>query len=290
MSWISYAFLCALLLSASSIIEKRVLTKVHSVDYSAALAVLNLIFTIPFFFLVDFSRVNGFLLLLMFTSGFLATASFFLVARGTRHLDISTVSPLLSLSPGATSILAFFVLGENLSLYQIIGIALMIVGSYFLTIDPSIGVLKSFRVFTRSYYVHIILLSLLFYSISGLFDRAILHSFSTAIPIYIFFLHFFIAVLFVCFAWYSGSGPKKILQAMRVGGPDIVFGSLFTVGFVFFQMKALQLASVGLVSAVKRSSSFFTTLIGGELFHERNLKRKLIASAVIIVGTIFIVL
>jgi drug/metabolite transporter (DMT)-like permease len=165
----------------------------------------------------------------------------------------------------------------------------MVIGSYFLTIEPDIGVLKSFKVFARSYYVHIVLVSLLFYSISGLFDRAILHSFATSIPVYIFFLHFFIAILFICFAAYSGIGPRKIFRAIETSGPDIVFGSFFTVGYIFFQMKALQLVSVGLVSAIKRSSSFFTTLIGGELFHERNLKRKLLASAIIIVGTLFIV-
>ena len=55
-------------------------------------------------------------------------------------------------------------------------------------------------------------------------------------------------------------------------------------------MQAIQLAFAGLVIAVKRMSAFFVVLIGGELFHEKNLLRKSIACLIMLAGAGLIVL
>jgi len=288
MSWFFFAFLSAVFLSGSALIEKRVLLKVHSVDFSVSLAILNFVLSIPFIFFIDFSAVERFELFLIFVAALLAAIAFFLVAKGIRHLELSTVSPLLSLSPGTTSLLAFFILGETLTLIQIGGILLMIVGSYILTTHPHKSIFEPFRVFSESRYVHLVLLSLLFYSVAAIFDRAILNDFGVSISIYIFFSHIFIAILYILTAGLFGAGIRGVKEGFKLGGFNLFLTSLFTVGYRFFQMEALQLISVGLVSAVTRASSFFTTLIGGELFHEHNLMRKVIASFVIVAGSILI--
>ncbi len=290
MSWFLFAFLAAVFLSASSLMEKRVLQKVHSGDFSVSLAIFNFILSIPFVFFIDFSAIKGFELLLIFVAALLGAIAFFLVAKGIRHLEISTVAPLLSLSPGTTSLLAFFILGEALNIQQISGILLMMVGSYILTTREHKSLLEPFKIFSQSRYVHLVLLSLLFYSVAAIFDRAILSDFKVSISIYIFFSHIFIAILFILTGGVFGGGLKGIKEGFRVGGVNLFLVSLFTVTYRFFQMEALQIASVGLVSAVKRSSSFFTTLIGGELFHEHNLGRKITAAFVIVAGSLLIAL
>jgi len=289
MTWLTYAFASAVLLSASALIEKKILQRVHSIDFSAGLALSNFVFSIPFLFFIDWSLITRLTLSLIFITALLASFAFLLLTKGIRHLEISTVSPLLSLSPGSTAILAFIVLGETLSRLQIGGILLMIVGSYVLATHKEKSVLKPFQQFVSSRYIHFVLLSLLFYSMGAIFDRAILFNFHVALPVYIFFVHLFIALLFIPLASVYGNGLKGVVSGFKTSGPSIVLASLLTVGYRYFQMEALQLASVGLVSGVKRSSSFFTTLIGGELFHEHNLKRKLIASAIILLGIFCII-
>lgn len=289
MTWLAYAFASAVLLSATALVEKKILQRVHSIDFSAGLAFLNFVFSIPFAFFIEWNEVTPMTLSLIFITALLASFAFLLLAKGIRHLEISTVSPLLSLSPGSTAILAFFILGEKLSVWQVGGIVLMIIGSYVLGTHEEKSVLKPVQQFINSRYIHFVLLSLLFYSMGAIFDRAILFNFDISLPIYIFFVHFFIALLFILLASVYGGGWKGIVYGYRTGGIKVVGASLLTIGYRFFQMEALQLASVGLVSGVKRSSSFFTTLIGGELFHEHNLKRKLIASGIIIAGIVLIV-
>ncbi len=290
MLWVLFAFLCAILLSAAALLEKRVLTKVHAFDYSATLAFFSFLVSLPFLFVLDYSSINGLTLLLIFIASIFGALAFYLVAKGTRHLEISTVSPLLALSPGSTSLLAFFVLGETLDIQHVIGIVLMIVGSYVLAMDSQHNLGDPLRSFFRSRYVQFVLLSLILYSCGAILDRAIINVFKVPIVTYIFFAHFFISLLYIPIGFIFGGSFRGILQTIKVAGPYVLLASVFTVGYRFFQMQALALASVGLVSAIKRSSNFFTTLIGGELFHEKNLARKTVASLVIICGTLLIVL
>ncbi len=290
MSWFVYALLCAVFLSAASLIEKRVLRNTHAIDYSATLAVANLFISLPFIFFIDFSKVSFQALLLIFITAFFASMAFYLVAKAVRHLEISTVSPLLALSPGTTSILAFFVLGEALSAQNITGIVFMIIGSYVLGMDPKNGLLEPLKVFIRSKYIHFIFLSLLLYSVGAVLDRAIVSVFEVPVVVYIFFVHLFTSVLYLPISSFFNGSVGGVIRTLRTSGSDVFFASIFTVGYRFFQMEAIQLVSVGLVSAIKRSSTFITTMVGGELFHEKNLARKMFASIIIIGGVLFIVL
>jgi bacterial/archaeal transporter family protein len=290
MTWFLFAFLCAVFLSAATIIEKRVLAKVHSIDFALSSAILNFVLSIPFLFFISKSSVQADTLLVIFISSFMAAFSFLFVAKGMRHMEVSLVSPLLSLSPGTTSILAFLLLGERLGNIQITGVFFMIIGSYILTMQPSKGLFEPLRLFTRSHYMKFIALSLLFYSLGAIFDRVALSELNATLPLYMFSFHMSVAILYIPIAFFFGGSVKGIREAFKKSGPDIFFSSLFTVTYRYFQMEALKLAAVGLVSTVKRTSSLFTTIIGGEIFHEKNIKRKAFASVVIIAGSILIIL
>jgi len=290
MPWFVYAFMCAALLSAATLIEKRVLVKVHAIDYSASLAITSFVVSLPFLFFIDFSALSPSLLLLIFIASIFGALAFYLVAKGTRHLEISTVSPLLALSPGTTSLLAFFVLGEVLNWKNIAGIIFMVIGSYVLSMSSEKKLFEPLHLFARSHYIHFVLLSLILYSFGAILDRVIIHVFQVPIPVYLFFAHLFISILYIPIGFLFGGTFRGAMSAFKIAGPYIFLASIFTVGYRFFQMEALRLASVGLVSAIKRSSSFFITVIGGELFHEKNITRKAIASLVIIFGTLLIVL
>jgi drug/metabolite transporter (DMT)-like permease len=68
----------------------------------------------------------------------------------------------------------------------------------------------------------------------------------------------------------------------------ILLVAVLTVSYRVAQNYAVSLAAVGLVTAVKRSSSLFTTLIGGEIFHEKELIKKSVACLIMILGVFLI--
>ncbi len=290
MPWYFYAFLSAILLSISSIVEKKVLHKVHSTSFSTSLAILNFVFTLPFVFFIDFAGITKYSLSITFIVALLAALSFLLVAKALRHMDISVVSPVLALNPGASATAAFFILGESLSAQNVWGIILMIMGSYVLIASVQDGIKKPIKHFLSSKYTVFLLLSIVFYAVTSAIDRFLVADLSIDPMAYLFFSQLFIATIFLTISSGWNSGVRGVAEAMRVDGREIVLISICTVAYRYFQLVALQTAFVGLVSAIKRSSSLFSTIVGGELFHEDKILPKTIASLIIIFGCVLVVL
>jgi drug/metabolite transporter (DMT)-like permease len=64
----------------------------------------------------------------------------------------------------------------------------------------------------------------------------------------------------------------------------IVMVAVLTICYRYAQLAATQLAPVALVLAVKRTSVFFASLVGGKMFSEQRLPWKLIGAALIIIA------
>ena len=68
----------------------------------------------------------------------------------------------------------------------------------------------------------------------------------------------------------------------------IVVVSIFTVIYRFTQIEATKLAPAALVLSVKRLSILIAVVLGGKLFSEENLSRRIIAVIIILVGTVLL--
>jgi uncharacterized membrane protein len=64
--------------------------------------------------------------------------------------------------------------------------------------------------------------------------------------------------------------------------------SVLTIGYRYTQIVAVSLASVALVLAIKRTSVFWATVIGGKLFNDKDLLKRSIAAILILIGAILI--
>jgi len=85
-------------------------------------------------------------------------------------------------------------------------------------------------------------------------------------------------------------GFQGIKRGLKNSGWWILLVAVFTLGYRVAQAEAVSIAYVALVGAIKRSSALFSTIIGGELFQEKNLFRKSVACLIIVVGVLIIVL
>lgn len=290
MSWVILAFLSAFLVSAAAITQKKILCKEHAMEFSAVLALFNLAFSIPLFFFIDYSTITLPAMGFIFLAGVFGGIAYYLVAKSIRHMELSSSSPFLTLAPGITAILAFFFLGEKLTLLQTGGIILMIAGTYVLESRHGKSIFEPVRELIRSKYIHFILIALVLYGFSSIIDRHVLFSLNLQPLSYLAFAHLFIAMTLLAMLHIFHNGFKDVQHGVRKAGWWILLVALFTIGYRFAQLAAVKVAYVGLVVSIKRTSGFFTTLIGGELFHEHNLVRKSIASVIMVVGAILIVI
>ncbi len=293
MEWYVFALVAALLVSAQSILEKKSLYRTHSLDLATVLSIFNFIFILLLFNKVNFNlSFNA--ISLIYIASLVSTFAFWFAAKAIHHFNITTSIPLLALTPAITVILAFFFLNESLTFFEIFGIILMILGTYILKLEKNIPNLDPFRKIIKSRYGIYILLSLVFYGISSLYDKFILSPVnSTGVsPItYIFYLHFFTMINFIILMNLLHDGLKGIVSCTKkVGlGMIIILSLLITASRVSYAY-AVPLAYISLVYAIVKSSSFFTTIIGGEIFHEKHILKKSIAALIILIGVYLIII
>lgn len=290
MPWYAFALLAAGLTATAAILEKRSLRREHAASFSAALSLAALAVSLSFLPVADISTVTVPATILVAGVAFMAAGAFLLVTKAMRHLEVSTVSPLLAAEPAVVSALAFFLLGENLSLRQATGVCAIVLGTYALETAAKPEFKGTWRSFLGSRHIRYLGGAMLLYSISSLFDRVVLSRFGLDPAAYIVLAHICVAFAFVSFVVLKYGGWRDIVHAFRTEGALILLIAVITVFYRFFQAQAVALASIGLVIAIKRTSALFTTIIGGELFHEHNLWRKALACAVMVAGAGLVVI
>lgn len=288
MTWFGYAILSAFLTSIASILEKRTLGNMHAIDFSAALALVAGLLSIPILFTSSWESITPSVLGLIFVLSFLAAFAFIGIMRGVRHMDISSSAPLFLLAPFMTAVLAFIFLGERFTLLQLGGITFLALGIYILETKHFWRLGEFLRNIWGDKYTRYILFGLLLYAFTSVGDRVALTYWHVPPPLYTALVQCFIALQFLVITRYYRGGVVRPLALVSTHWKMILLIAIFTTGYRIMQMEATALAAVGLVAAVKRSSSLFTTIIGGELFHDKDVFRKAVACLIMLFGVYLI--
>ncbi len=290
MTWFVFAILSAFFASLASILEKKTLERVHSIDFSTALAFAAAIISFPTLFFASWEHITPTVLGAIFLVSLLAALAFIEVTRGIRHLEISSSSPLFLTSPMISALLAFVLLGEKLSGNQIGGMGLLLLGTYILETTHFFRAREFFNNLWGDKYARVIMLGLIVYGFTSIGDRIILAHWGVSPMLYIALAQLCIALIFLVITLFKHRSIMPSLAIIKSSGKSIFLVALLTTGYRLMQAEATALAAVGLVVAVKRSSTLFTTIIGGELFHDHGILRKTIACIIMIIGVYAIVL
>ncbi|MFZ5391286.1 MAG: EamA family transporter [Patescibacteria group bacterium] len=253
MPWYFFALAAALLGGLATVTQKKVLQKEHAMSYAATLALVNLLLCLPLLWFIDWAGIEPRIIYYLWLISFIAAIAFLLVAKGVRHMELSSSSPLFIMGPAITALLAYVVLGEALNRWQTLGLGFLMVGIYVLESRSSAGWLEPFKIIKSNKYIHYILGALVLYGLTGIVDRVVLGHYGFDTVAYIFLIHFFLAVnlLAMLFIWHDGLADLK--DGFREVGWWILLLSVLTVGYRWFQAEAVSLAYVGLVIAIKRT-------------------------------------
>ncbi len=288
--WALLAFISAIFSALAAIFEKKALFKLEPVVFSFQLSALTFLLTIPFLFFVDFGQVSLNALLVLYIKSVLGAAAFLLVMYGIKRNELSNSLPLLALTPGVVAIFAFFLLGEKISLQDVLGMVLLLAGTYFLQLEKNGTWLSPFLFVKRNKAQWYILGAILIFTITSILDKAILKNFKLQpeafLPIQqlFFTINFFLIFLIRRRkADALGFKPKQI-------GKIILAVAVFAVIYRYSHILAIKAGSVALVLSIKRTSVFFAAVFGGYYFMEHNLLRRSIAVVIMVFGAIIIIL
>jgi drug/metabolite transporter (DMT)-like permease len=208
------------------------------------------------------------------------------LVKALEHGDLSVLGPINSYKSVVGIIVGIFLLGELPNIWGIAGMALIIYGSYYVldtTEDRfSWSLLKRKEIQYRIW-------AMVLTAIEAVFIKKVILASSTVIS-FISWCWFGAVFSFVLLLFYRNNlgGTKRgisIADAWQYLFLVICIGTMqFTTNYVFDHME------VGYALSLFQLSTIASVLLGYRIFQEKNIRKKLLGSAIMIIGSIIIIL
>ncbi|MEM0149417.1 MAG: DMT family transporter [Candidatus Micrarchaeaceae archaeon] len=283
--WYYLVLASAILMGFSSVLEKYMLKEEHASAYSASFSIITAVMALAFLPFADFN-ISAYAVVLTFAVGLVSTASYILTARVYKHGNISVSSPILSSIPQLFIVLfAFIFLGERLSAVKYLSIGVMIIAAYFILFKTS-GNKRS--AFESKKYVYELAVVVLLMAVGGVLLKYLL--FYITPYTYIILAEAFIAVDMIVYMQMHYGGVKEIKHNMGTYKKPLLAIAAITMAYRIFYYMAVSTTYVSLASPLRNTVSVvITVLLGGVLFSEKNITRKLALSAIMLAAIYFLI-
>ena len=246
----------------------------------------------PYLFISIPSLGNQYWIALI-SDGILNVIATILQLKAMKHSDLSLVIPLTSFTPLFLLIMAPLILGQYPTFLGIIGVILIVIGSYILNIKRRIlttqrknsDYLDPFKAMVKEKGPKLMLIAAFLLSITSSIDKI---GISNSSPLFwAVSVHVFTSVTLAPVLIHEFHNHTKLT------GMDIKL--LFAVGIfsalsLVTQYIAITALLVPYVIAIKRTSAIISVLFGYLIFKEKGIKGRLAGSVVMVIGVIFIVL
>jgi bacterial/archaeal transporter family protein len=223
--------------------------------------------------------------LFFFLKSVLVGTSWFLAYFAISRLPLTIVIPIRATGPTWTLLGALFIYQERFTVIQWAGILIVLTFFYIFSLA---GRKEGFH-FSGNKWILAIIAATLLGSASSLFDKFLVGRYDR-MAMQAWFSIYMIPVFlpFLLFIWY----PKRKSYTTFRWSPYIhLIGIVLTLSdFHYFFALSDKGSLIALLSVLRRSSVVISFAAGAFIFHDRNIKRKSIALAGILIGIVLIVL
>ncbi len=216
-----------------------------------------------------------------------------------KHLPLTIVGPVNATRPVMVLVGAMLVFGERLNAWQWAGVALAVASFFMLSRSGK----KEGIDFEHNKWVFFLVLAAALGAVSGLYDKYLMASRADGgvgldkmevQSWYNFYQMLMMGVVLLIavrkpFARFRGGRPLFPQTAFHWHWA-IVGISVFlsAADFVYFYALSLPGAMISIVSMVRRGSVVVSFLFGAAVFHEKNLKSKVVDLALVLLGMVFL--
>jgi len=289
-NWYVFAILSAFFGALSMIYKKKTLFKEHATEFSTILKIFELVlmvFLLPFLGFKIGMSFNT--LIFIYLISVAVAAINIMTSKSFRHMEMSRVVPLYNLTPLFVLILAFFILREKLTHMHLIGVLVLLVGTYILEADHNIKRLSEpFRKIVHSRYMIIFIIALVISAFETIGEKYIIAN--TNPVALLFFIYLFTGFNLTVYHTIMYDGFDGIIKGIKKSGKGIFLVAVFATLSNLAWFYAISISFVSLVLPIKRTSTLFATIGGGKFFKEKHLLQKSIACIIMIIGAILIIL
>ncbi len=213
-----------------------------------------------------------------------------LYMRAIRDHPLALTVPYLAFTPVLVVITGWIVLGETVSGIGLLGILLVVAGSWLLNFEQAgrltpATALAPLRAIVVNRGSRLMLITAAIYALTSVGGKAAMAWMPPAQ-----FGAFYFALLGALTLVMVGITKPSALRVSRYGGLAILVVAVFMAIMVVTHFMALAQVEAAYMIAVKRSSLLFGMLYGAMLFGERHLGRHLVAGTLMVGGVAAIAL
>lgn len=270
-------------------LNKKVLHKVSPATLNWSLYVLSLPVLLILALREGIPAINSMFWISVFGSAITFALGKNIIYAALKNGLISKIIPLTSFSNIFNYVLALLFLGENIRFLPVLGLFLIVIGSYILNVDQAKeDIFKPFKILFASKSALIFMGALILTSATAIFDKEGILNTSPQGPLFVLLVEdILLSILFTFYLFYK----EKTTWVNQLKGS---FGLLFVnsyvlliIAYLVFQAYSIN-GPVALVLGIKRLQIFFALVLGYLFFKDKPAKHAWIATAIMILGTILI--
>lgn len=212
-----------------------------------------------------------------------------LYMRAIRDFPLWTTVPYLALTPLFVVVTGGLILGERLDMPGLVGIVLVVGGSWLLNFHaPGVsqqGFLAPFRNILRQPGSRMMLLAAMIYALTSVGGKAAMQW----MPAERLGAFYFMIVGVVALVIFGIARPKALVAISRQPWSGLAVVVL-SAAMIFTHFLALERIETAYMIAVKRSSLLFGIVYGALFFQEERLRENLLAGSLMVAGVALIVI
>ena len=222
---------------------------------------------------------------LLMLKAFIVLGSWIFGYFGMKHLPITLFGPINATRPIIVLLGGLLLFGERLNLYQWIGVIIAVISFYMLSVSGK----KEGISFAHNKWVFCVIMATLLGAVSALFDKFLLGRFNNMfVQAWSNFYQLALMTVILFTMWWP---TRRHTTPFQWKWPIIFIAVFLTLAdYAYFVSLAQSASMVSIVSMIRRSSVIVSFLCGALLFHEKNLKSKVIDLLLVLLGLFFLLI
>ena len=222
---------------------------------------------------------------LLMLKAFIVLGSWIFGYFGMKHLPITLFGPINATRPIIVLLGGLLLFSERLNLYQWIGVIIAVISFYMLSVSGK----KEGISFTHNKWVFCVIMATILGAVSALFDKYLLGRFNNMfVQAWSNFYQLALMTVILFTLWWP---TRHKTTPFQWKWPIIFIAVFLTLAdYAYFVSLAQSASMVSIVSMIRRSSVIVSFLCGALLFHEKNLRSKVIDLLLVLLGLFFLLI
>jgi len=285
------SLLAAVFVSFRSAFEKKALKKMDEFTVALGFRFSALAFIIlgMILFGAEFHLQKEIFFRFILLGGVLNAISSVLVMKAFKVGDLSTIGPIATFTPLFILITSPLIIGEVPSAQGMIGVILIVIGTYVLNIKEVVSGYGApvFSLFNKNKGALYMLGAAFVWSIGANIDKIGVEASNPFI--WAGSINALVVILLLPIVLARKRGLEKVNKPKNSFFLVVLAGLAGTL-VAIFQLYAIGMILVVYVISLKRLSAIFEVFIGHFAFKEKNFKERLIGASIMVLGAVLIIL